>query len=103
MYQLLLQYTILFVLGVIFIVYAFLNISLSYAPENLKDMTQNYGKTYAIPVTRPSDNSNEINQFIKTTAGKAATLMIVSMTGGIYLILFSIYRIYVSFQCKRKI
>ena len=103
MYQLLLQYTILFVLGVIFIVYASLNISLSYAPENLKDMTQNYGKTYAIPVTRPSNNSNEIDIFIKKTAANAATLMILSMTAGIYLVLFSLYRIYVSFQCKRKI
>lgn len=103
MYQLLLQYTVLFVLGLIFIVYASLNISLSYAPESLQDIPQNYGKIYAIPVTRPSDNSDELNEFIKKTTANATTLMILSMTGGIYLVLFSIYRIYVSFQCKRKV
>lgn len=103
MYKILFQYIILFVLGVIFVIYASLNIKLSYAPENLKDIPQNYGKIYALPVTRPSYNSDEVNEIIKKTIANAATLMILSMTAGIYLILFSIFRIYISFRCRKKI
>lgn len=102
MHQLLLQYIILLILGVLFITYATLNLSLSYAPENLNEIPQNYGKTYAIQVTTASDNSQETKDNIIRTTSNATTLMLLSMVGGLYLVLFSIYRISVSSVCSKK-
>lgn len=102
MYQILLQYFILLVLGLLFVAYATLNVTLSYAPEDLSQITQNYGKTYAIQVTTPADNSAEVNDNIRRTTANSTTLMILSFVGGIYLVLFSIYRIIISMHCKKN-
>lgn len=102
MYQILLQYFILMVLGLLFVSYASLNVTLSYAPSDLSQITQNYGKTYAIQVTTPADNAEEVNENIRRTTSNSTTLMILSMVGGIYLVLFSIYRIVISTRCGKN-
>ena len=56
---------ILLILGCLLLAFGSLNITMSEAPENIEEITQNYGQTYAMKITpisdTPEDTAGEIS------------------------------------------
>lgn len=103
MYKFIIQNIVLLVVGLLLIVYGSLNATMSFAPENIRDIEQEYGKTFALPVTTYSDNTEKSDDEIRKTANNAAILVILSIISGIFIIINSSYEIVFEFpkQCKK--
>ena len=88
---------ILLILGCLLLAFGSLNITMSEAPENIEEITQNYGKTYAMKITPISDTPEDTAGEIKLSTKNAHVLMILSLIAGIYLIFYSLFEILI---CK---
>ena len=88
---------ILLVLGCLLIAFGSLNITMSEAPENIDQITQNYGNTYAMKITPISDSPEDTVAEIKTSTKNAHILMVLSLVAGIYLVFYSLFEILI---CK---
>jgi len=93
MYKFIIQNIVLIVVGLLLIVYGSLNATMSFAPKNIRDIEQEYGKTFALPVTTYTDNPKKSDDEIRKTADNAATLVILSIISGIFIIINSSYEI----------
>jgi fluoride ion exporter CrcB/FEX len=80
---------LLFTLGVLLLIYASLNISISPPPETLAEIPQQYGKTFCIPITSISSSSQEGIQLMKQKMNQAYALVLLALVGGLFLILVS--------------
>ena len=87
------SFIILLIFGIILITFGILNRSLSFAPSNIEDLNNSYGKIFAIKVEIPTSDEDEFYDKIKETTRNATILMILSMIIGSYLILFSMYKL----------
>jgi hypothetical protein len=93
--------SILLVIGILLTYYGFVNVSLSAAPEDLKDIFQKYNNTYALKVLPNSDNPEQI-KIIKDNMNNARVLMILSIISGLYIIIYCIYEFICSLYMSSK-
>ena len=76
---------IFFLLGLLLIIYASLNINISSPPSDLKDIPNNYGKTFCIKINTADVPFEKNRQIIQN----AFILEMIAMASGILLILLS--------------
>jgi hypothetical protein len=85
---------LVFILGILLVVYASLNIAISPAPSNLSEIPSNYGKTFCLPIQTISPTSQEGEKTLRQKTQRAYALVLLAMIGGIFLILISIVGLY---------
>lgn len=81
-------------LGILLIIYSTMNIGISPAPQNLSDIPNQYGKTYCLPIQSISPTSEEGQELIRTKTNNAFILMVLSLVGGIFLVIASLSGLY---------
>ena len=92
---------LLFTLGILLIVYSSLNISISPSPEDIVDIPNQFGKTFCMPITSISPTSQEGIDQMKSKMNNAYALMILSLVGGIFLVLVSFAGVWHSTLTKK--
>jgi len=80
---------LLFALGILLIVYASLNISISPAPDKIADIPNQYGKTFCVPITPISSSSEDGTKEMKKKMNQAYALVLLALVGGLFLVLVS--------------
>lgn len=85
---------LLFTLGVLLLVYSTLNIAISPAPTNIADIPNQYGKTFCIPIESIEPSSDQSQSIIRKKINNAYILVILSLVGGIFLVLVSFFGVW---------
>jgi hypothetical protein len=93
---------LLFTSGILLISFSAVNVKISPAPANIKDIFSETNKTYCIKVKSVDTESDNRKKEITDSCNNAYILMVLSFTIGIFLVLISMPSFFVLLSVNKK-